>query len=275
MKIASWNIEGRLTLTTKKRRGTPEKILEMIEKISADVLILPEAYIHQPAAGVDKRLREMGYEWQDARYDERDDEHPDDNYIRVLSRFQILESKQLRWNDTRSLLAVTVEDPKSRRKIRFIATHLDERAEPRRLAQLKEAVLFINSTTIPTVMLGDFNAMHLDRKSRFIQSKIVKGAVSLIPHTWIRARGRMLIEMASGSSLQFLESTTNLRDIDPQHRPTTTPKLQKMEWMPSIRMAQIDHIFVSPEIQASDFKIARDGGSDHRAISVEMMLLGQ
>jgi hypothetical protein len=121
-------------------------------------------------------------------------------------------------------------------------------------------------------MLGDFNAMHFDRRSRIIQSKMIGKIVSLIPHERIRGRAKMLIEMASGHSLQSLESKTNLQDIDVLHKPTTTPKLREMEWMPSIRLAQIDHIFVSPDIQASDFRITRDGGSDHRAISAEITL---
>jgi endonuclease/exonuclease/phosphatase family metal-dependent hydrolase len=272
MKIASWNIEGRLTLTTKKRRGTPDQILDMIKKINADVFILPEAYVGQPAEKVNMRLQEMGYEWQDARYDEYDADHPDDIYIRVLSRLEIIKTEQLRWNNARGLLSVIVKDSKSGQKIRFIATHIDERSEERRLAQLKDAVSFINSNDMPTVMLGDFNAMHVDQRSRFIQSKFVKGVISLIPHEQIKSRAKMLIEMASGSSLGFLESQTNLRDADPLHRPTTTPKLQEMEWMPSVRIAQIDHIFVSPDIQASHFKVAKDGGSDHRAISAEIIL---
>jgi endonuclease/exonuclease/phosphatase family metal-dependent hydrolase len=272
MKIACWNAEGRLTLTTEKRRGTPEKILNMIEKIDADVFILPEAYISRPAPGVNERLQKMGYEWQDARYDERDSEHLDDNYIRVLSRYKILESTELRWNNARGLLWVIIKDPQSHQKLRFVATHLDERSDQRRLAQLKEAGSFIRSSSIPTVMLGDFNAMHSDRRSKFIRSKLIKTATSFVPHQRARELAKMLIEMASGNSLKYLEQQTNLRDIDSSHQPTTTPKIREMEWMPSIRTAQIDHIFVSPDIKATNFIVAKDGGSDHRAISAEINL---
>lgn len=272
MKITSWNVQGRLTLITKKRRGTPKKILDMIEGLDADVLVLPEAYISQPNAGVNERLRKMGYEWRDARYDEHASEHRDDNYIRVLSRYKILESEQLRWNDDRGLLSVIIQDPKSRQKIRFIATHLDERSDRRRLAQLNDAVPFINSNNLPTVMLGDFNAMHLDRRSRLLRTGLVKLIISFMPIEQLKELGRMLVEMASGSSLKLIETATNLRDIDTKHHPTTTPKIREMEWLPGIRIAQIDHIFVSPEINASNFKIAQDGGSDHRAISAEISL---
>ena len=271
MRIASWNVEGRLTLLTNKRRGTPERILDMIEEINADVFILPEAYVGKPASGVDARLRKMGYEWQDARYDERNDkEHPDDVHIRVLSRLKILESQQLRWGDVRGLLSVTIQDPILGQKVRFIATHLDERSDERRLAQLMDAVDFISSNPLPTVMLGDFNAMHDDRRSRLLRNRVVRSVLSVIPGKNARRRAVQLLEMASGNALKFLESKTNLRDIDIQHRLTTTPKLREMEWMPSLRLAQIDHIFVTPEIKATDFKVWKDGGSDHRAISANI-----
>jgi endonuclease/exonuclease/phosphatase family metal-dependent hydrolase len=275
MKIASWNVEGRLTLSTQKRRGTPAKILSMIEKIDADIFVLPEAYGDQPAKGVDSRLRELGYEWRDIRYNELDRKYTNGSvnlHIRVLSRFKIIKTEHLRWNDARSLLSVIIEDPQSGQNIRIIATHLDERSEQRRLAQLKDAITFINSVSLPTVMMGDFNAMHLDDRSKLIQSKAVRSASRFIPHKRMEHRALTLIEMASGSALKLLESETNLRDIDPRHRPTTTPKLKEMEWMPSIRMAQIDHIFVSPDIETFDFKVARDGGSDHRAISANITL---
>ena len=272
MKVASWNVEGRLTLVTKKRRGTPAKILEMIRRIDADVLILPEAYIGHPAPGVDADLRKMGYTWRDARYEERDDEHTNDNYIRVLSKYEILESISLRWGDIRGLLSVEIKDPASGQIVRFIATHLDERSDDRRYMQLKDAIDFINSSTVPTVMLGDFNAMHYDQRSKFIRNRMIQNISSRIPHEETRGRGAMLTEMASGNSLKFLESKTNLRDVDLRHQPTTTPKLKGAEWMPNIRIAQIDHIFVSPDIESENFKVARDGGADHRAISVNISI---
>lgn len=270
MKIASWNVEGRLTHATKKKRGTPQKILNMIEQIHADVVVLPEAYIGKPAAGVNEKLAALGYTWQDARYNEHDSEHPDDNYIRVLSKLKIKRSEQFRWNNVRGLLSVILEEPVSKKEMRIIATHLDERSDTRRLAQLKDAVSFVNSSNLPTVMLGDFNAMHDDARAKFIRSQIARTLVSLLPSKRIQSPAHMLMEMASGASLAFLESNTNLRDVDVKHRPTTTPKLREIEWMPSVRTAQIDHIFVTPDITATKFKISKDGGSDHRAISADI-----
>lgn len=272
MKIAAWNVEGRLTRVTKKRRGTPEQILGMIEQINADVFILPEAYIGEPDVAVNRRLQDMGYEWRDAQYSESDRDPPSDLHIRILSRFKILESTHVRWGNVRGLVAVVIHDPKSRQDVRFIATHLDERSDKRRLAQLNDAVIFINSSNLPTIMLGDFNAMHDDSKSKFVRSRAIKSLSALIPHKKIQERVVTLMEMASGVSLKFLESKTNLIDIDPRHLPTTTPKLKEMEWMPSVKMAQIDHIFVSPHFDSTHFTVYKDAGSDHRAISANITI---
>jgi endonuclease/exonuclease/phosphatase family metal-dependent hydrolase len=277
MKIASWNVEGRLTSRTSKKRGTPEHILKGIEALDADIVVLPEAYSGAPASGVENRLRELGYKyWQDAKYNERDRKKEnmsaDDLHIRVLSRLAILKTEQLRWNDARGMLAITVEDPATDHLVRIIATHLDDRSEERRLAQIEDAIAFINSSNLPTVMMGDFNAMHNDKWSRLISSKVVKSLSMLIPHEGAQGLALRLTEMATGVTLGELEKRTGLRDIDSSHSPTTTPKLYGIEWMPSIRMAQIDHIFVSPEIRAVNFKIAKDGGSDHRAISADITI---
>jgi len=277
MKIASWNVEGRLTSRTSKKRGTPEHILRGIKTLDADIVVLPEAYSSALNLGIENKLRELGYQyWQDAEYDEHDREKEntsaDDLHIRVLSRLPILKTEQLKWNNARGMLSVTVKDPATGHLIRIIATHLDDRSEERRLAQIKDAIAFINSSDLPTVMMGDFNAMHDDKWSRLIGSKVVKSLSTLIPHERARGLALQLTEMATGATLGRLEKETRLRDIDDAHRPTTTPKLYGIEWMPSIRMAQIDHIFVSPEIRASDFRIARDSGSDHRAISANITL---
>jgi endonuclease/exonuclease/phosphatase family metal-dependent hydrolase len=277
MKIASWNIEGRLTPTNETGRGTPNKILDAIEALDADIVVLPEAYSHETNLGVDERLRKMGYQWEDARYDEKDrigeNKYNDDLYIRILSRREIIETFQLKWNNARSLLAIVVSDPKSGKKVRIIATHLDDRSEKRRLRQVDDAISFINSTDMPTVMMGDFNAMHLDMWSRIIGNKFIKMVGLLFPHKRARTLVSRLSEMASGTTLARLELETALRDVDVKHHPTTTPKLRGMEFMPSIRMAQIDHIFVTPDIIATDFQVAKDSGSDHRAISTEIEMI--
>ena len=89
IKLAAWNAEQRLTRLTNKKRGTPEHILQGIEALDADVLVMPEAFQEAPADSVDGRLKELGYEWMDARYDDRGREKVFEGampYMRVMSR---------------------------------------------------------------------------------------------------------------------------------------------------------------------------------------------
>lgn len=269
IKIAAWNVEQRLSLLTSKKRGTPARILHMIEQLNADILVVPEAYRNSPGDGVDAALRKLGYEWYDCRYDDRDRREEFSGampYIRVLSRLPIVHTEQHRWGDLRNLPVVTVKTGTGQ-VLRIIATHLDDRAEVFRRQQIQDIIPFVTADSGPTVMLGDFNAMHGHGRARVLRHRTSRTLAAAVPHEEIRSAVTRLTDMASGDVLSRLENETNLRDIDPRRRPTTTPKMRAIEWMPSVRLAQIDHILVSPEIHASDFKIARDGGSDHRAIS--------
>jgi endonuclease/exonuclease/phosphatase family metal-dependent hydrolase len=78
--------------------------------------------------------------------------------------------------------------------------------------------------------------------------------------------------MATGDALFMLESESDLKDVDDRRQATTTPKMRFQEWMPSVRIVQIDHIFVTPTVTVKDFKVSRDGGSDHRAISATVKI---
>lgn len=272
--IAAWNTEQRLTTLTAKRRGTPEHILSSIEKLKADILVLPEAYQNAPDVGVDEALRSMGYSWVDARYDDLDREDEFDGampHMRVLSKLPIVSHSIHRWGGVRNLPVVIIQaDAKT--QLRVIGTHLDDRNEQLRTRQMKELIPFINASDMPTVMLGDFNAMHGKGRAKIYGHKTARQLAAKVPHSEIRFVLTRLSDMATGSILAGLEAKTRLRDIDPTRRPTTTPKMRDIEWMPSIRLAQIDHILISPDIRALDFKIARDGGSDHRALSATLQI---
>lgn len=274
LKIAAWNTEQRLTTLTTKRRGTPEHILVSIKKLNADILVLPEAYQNTTDPGIDEALKDMGYSWVDSTYDDLDrDEEFDDAmpHMRVLSRLPIVSSEIRRWGGIRNLPVVIIQASPTT-QLRVIATHLDDRNEGLRMRQIDDIIPFINASDMPTVMLGDFNAMHGKGRARLYSHKAARRLAASVPHPEIRFVLTRLADMATGSILAKLETETPLRDIDPTRRPTTTPKMRDIEWMPSIRLAQIDHIFVSPEIRALDFKIARDGGSDHRALSAILQI---
>jgi endonuclease/exonuclease/phosphatase family metal-dependent hydrolase len=121
-------------------------------------------------------------------------------------------------------------------------------------------------------MLGDFNAMWHEGRGRLISSSLMRSLAGHIPHADLRYMAVRVADMATGTALGVLTTRTNLRDADSSHHPTTTPKLRHASFMPSIRLIQIDHMLVSPEINVSDFTIGKDGGSDHRAISATLSL---
>lgn len=277
IRIAAWNVEQRLTTLTIKRRGTPEHILASIKKLNADILVLPEAYQNTPDIGVDEELRRMGYSWIDIRYDDlgREDEFSGAMpHMRVLSKLPITSSEIHRWGGIRNLPVITVQVD-SETQLRIIGTHLDDRNEELRTRQVDELIPYINASTMPTVMLGDFNAMHGKGRAKLYSHKAARQMAAKVPHPEIRFALTRLSDMATGSILARLEAETPLRDIDPTRRPTTTPKMRDIEWMPSIRLAQIDHILLSPDVRALDFKIARDGGSDHRGLSATLQIGGR
>jgi len=274
IKIAAWNTEQRLTTLTVKRRGTPEHILESIRKLNADILVLPEAYQNEPDPGVDGLLQEMGYAWIDARYDDlgREELFADAMpYMRVLSKLPIVSSEVYRWGNIRNMPVLIIRTS-ANSQLRVLGIHLDDRNEKQRMQQINEIIPFINSSDMPTVMLGDFNAMHGKGRARLYSHKAARRLAASVPHPEIRFVLTRLAEMAIGTTLARLERRTSLRDIDPTRRPTTTPKMRDIEWMPSVRLAQIDHIMITPDIRALDFKISRDSGSDHRAISATLQI---
>jgi endonuclease/exonuclease/phosphatase family metal-dependent hydrolase len=287
IRLASWNVEGRLSDYAHGRRGSADHILAGIEAIDADVVVLPEAYLgDQPAEGVNERLAEMGYEWRDVRYGDQDRDWSKEFMgcmptMRVLSRLAIVHSEQMQWGDLRNQLAVTVCDKETGLDVRIIAAHWDDRTVGHRQRQSVDAIPYINTREARTVLAGDGNEMHKrSRIARIIASRLFGALVRLIPSKYpleegvyaddLRGVGLRGIEMATGGAIEEIEQNTNLRDIDIHWQPTTTLKMRSLPWMPSIRIAQIDRIFVSPDVTTDGVKVWPDGGSDHRAISTKI-----
>jgi endonuclease/exonuclease/phosphatase family metal-dependent hydrolase len=273
IKIASWNVEGRLSGYTEAGRGSAEHILDSIESLDSDVIILPEAYLEEVAPGVDERLKELGYEWQDVEYgkDERD---WSEEYLgkipslRVMSRLAIADVQTNYWGDLRPMLSFTTIDPETGKNVRIFATHLDDRNEKLRVRQIDDAIPELQKTELAKVAIGDFNAMWRTGRARLIGSSVMRFVARHVPHKGLRHTLTRLTDMASGRVLQRLTAETGLRDADPSHKATTTPKMRDLPFMPSVRIAQIDHAMVSSEIEVDDFAVSSDLGSDHRAISM-------
>ena len=188
-KLATWNVEGRLSDYAHGKRGSAEHILDGIAAINADVLVLPEAYLgDQPAEGINDRLQAMGYEWRDVRYGDQDRDWSQEFMasmpsLRVLSRLAIINSEHVQWGNLRNLLVLTVRDPDTEKDVRIIATHLDDRTSEHRKRQIEDAIPFINASELPTIMAGDWNEMH----AKSFAARVI-GLVFRAPHKGPRQR---------------------------------------------------------------------------------------
>ena len=279
MKIVSWNIEGRLSPLSRDGRGTPEKIVEAIEELNGSVVVNPEGFGTDPSVSesIEGSLRRLGYETLSTPYDDAIERGEGaaviDPHLRVMSRLPIISHEVIRPGGLRNMISMTVHDPESNTDIRVIGVHLDDRSESLRLRQVEPLIEYINSSDLPTIMMGDFNAMPPNTmKSFLVHSFLFKGLARVIPHRHMRHVLRRLSDMATGTTIDVILNRTVLRNTDPTYKPTTTPKMRRMEWMPSIRFAKIDWIFVSPDIEYKNFSVSRDLGSDHRALSIEITL---
>lgn len=275
--IGSWNTEQRLTLLTDKERGTPGHILDGIEALNRGVLVLPEAFQEAPAEGVNERLAAMGYEWFDVRNDDsgREEEYADAMpYTRILSRLAIKASSEERFGGLRNTPIIEVEDPATSKRVRVIGIYLRDDSESMRLAQARDIADYLERTPdMPTVALGDWNAMHLRGRARIIGSRVMRIAAKQIPQSHIRYVAERFTDMASGEVLAEFERRTGMRDLDSHYQPTTTPKMRGiMEKFPSVRMAQIDHIYATPDVDSQGVRVHSDRGSDHRAITTTVFL---
>jgi endonuclease/exonuclease/phosphatase (EEP) superfamily protein YafD len=121
-------------------------------------------------------------------------------------------------------------------------------------------------------MLGDFNAMWNKRRAKLFGSKFMRFMAGMIPHEKIRNKALQFADMASGLVLRQLANGAGLRDADPQLRPTVTPKMRAAPYLPSIPLGQIDHILVTDTIEASEYEVGRDMGSDHRPVSATIVV---
>jgi endonuclease/exonuclease/phosphatase family metal-dependent hydrolase len=271
IKIASWNVEGRLSGYVEGGRGSAAQVLDVIEALDADIIILPEAYLEAPADGVDDRLAGMGYEIHDVAYGNKDRDWSLEfmgkmPYLRVLSRLAISQVEEVAWADTRRLLSMRVRDPETGKEALLLPTHFDDRSEELRLDQAEDATEYIKKSDLPVIMAGDFNAMWHKRRARLFGSRLMRFIARHIPHERIRNKAVQFTDMASGETLERL-AAVGLRDADIKLRPTVTPKMRAAPYLPSIPLGQIDHILVSEGIEADEYVVSPDMGSDHRAVS--------
>jgi endonuclease/exonuclease/phosphatase family metal-dependent hydrolase len=276
IKVVSWNIEGRLTRFTKSGRGSPEHIIEGITQLDADVVFLAEASDGDDIEPkITDRIKALGYDIYTVSYEDGDKDRkwaaeaaPN---MKLLTRLAVKEFRQIRLGDIRNALTADVVDPDTGKTLRIFGIHFDDRNEPYRMKQVEDLLVYLGEKSLPTIVTGDYNAMHAaDFRASLLRSRWLRGAIRRWPHARTRDILERLSDMAIGDTLAELQKDSQFTSADPRRRATITPKSRFQEWMPSIRMVQIDHMFVSPEVVVTGFRVGRDAGSDHRSISASI-----
>jgi endonuclease/exonuclease/phosphatase family metal-dependent hydrolase len=281
-KIASWNIETRLSERGIKGRGSVSNILNEIDALNADVVILPEAF--DDVVGKSKMANQFLWEMypfvKDVDYAEADTYEfavAQKPVFRIMSRLAIVWSDVIRPGKKRQLPVLTVTDPATQDDVTIFATHLDDKQRTERLDQIDSLAAIMKQINNPIIMMGDFNASTgKSVGARLFRTPGLERLTHLIPERGreIRNIAQRAIAMSSGDELRELEAKTGLVNADPSGKATTTPKLMgAAERLPAVRFFDIDHLYTSPSLHVKNFTVMdHDGGSDHRAISATISL---
>lgn len=276
IRLAAWNVEGRLGPVASRGRGTPSQIADRILQLDADIIFLPEAYGTNISPGVNQRFADAGYSFFDVSYKDENKSHVaaiDNPHCRFLSRLPVINQSMQRFGEVRSLQSIDVIDPKSKQPIAIVGIHLDDRTEDRRLRQVHDVVSYCKNIEMPFVLMGDFNALYGTTKTaKFLRSPLVKVAGYGMARSFVKTIVVRVADMARGDALDHLYENLPVHTANIARQATATPKMRNMEWAPSIRLLEIDHILASQSVQFNNFRIGKDGGADHRDLTVTISL---
>ena len=276
VRLAIWNIERRLALSPGDApRSTPGCIITELLLLQADIIFIPESHnLPELPKKIRRQFEAVGYTVYECAYDDpaRVKIEPDvATHSMFLTKFPLETAKKYRYDRHRSLptICVRIDDSST---LTLVGIHLDDRSEAARRVQAGAIIRQYKKSTTPLVLLGDFNAMHKKGIAWLYGSWIIRQASRLIPHTFLRSVVERFSAMANGGTLRMLMAELGLRDADPYRHSTVTPKMRGLEFLPSIPLAQIDHILISDDIQVDDIEVMDDGGSDHRAVVATIKL---
>jgi hypothetical protein len=215
---------------------------------------------------VERRMQQWGYVWQDIAYNDNASKMTGP-YLRVATRLPLANIHTVRFGNIRSLLCLRIVDPVSQCQVRIIAVHLDERSEKRRMRQVEDLITHVACEPLRTIVLGDFNAVWPEGYAKVLASGFVRTIIRYLPMRRLRSVCRRFADMAHGTTLTALARAADLREADRLHVPTATPRTRYTTLLRGIRLAQLDHILLTPGLVATDFDVAEGSGSGHRAIS--------
>lgn len=279
MKIATWNMEQHLSDAKSSGRSSWPELKNSLYAIGANVVVIPEAAHgdHERAALTIKQLAEQtGYahhvltEYEDQSMGETN------VYLAVLSRIAISGSEIVRLGNNPTGRNAIMLDLKSAEfgDFRLLGLHLSDATEEARLDQatsVSQQIDRAGEDQRELIVAGDFNAMHRDDfRAHVLRSSAVRALAHSVPSQKLRSIATRLSAMAEGVALDTIERA-GVSDADPRHHATTTPKMRDLpSWVPSVRIAQIDHILHTDGLASSDYRVHPDGGSDHRPISASL-----
>lgn len=269
LRVVTWNSEGMFVAGSNTRRATPQMAIATLKRLNADIVFIPEfGDIDSIDPATLMALQALGYEVVSYSYNQ-----PElGSYgAAFLTRLPLKGYVMHHFTNTgRQFIEATIDNGNN--LLRIVGIHLDDRSEALRLQQVPEvAKVVMQDDTMPVIVLGDFNAMHVSSKfARAVRARPLYYAARLFPHAQLSNMGTRVSEMGRGTTIVELIKMTGLHDLDGLHRRTISAKQSGLEWMPSWRLAKIDWIFGSKEIKTMSYTIFPDVGSDHRPVIAEL-----
>lgn len=275
LRVVTWNAEGMFVEGSMTRRASPHNALKVVRLLDADLIVVPEFGIHgkleQP---IITALHSLGYEIIEVPYEDRTMPAyvPKHYEMAILSRFPVTSMATNRLGKTRNSVELRVLV--GNREVRILGIHLDDKTEASRLIQAEDLSRIITADkTIPTLVMGDFNAMVKSSQfAKLMRSSLLHQISKSISHEQLKSITTRLHDMALGTTLEYLFTNTHLVDFDPRHQHTLSGKTAGLEWVPSLRLAKIDWILGSKHFQVLSYKVIKDVGSDHRPIVADLQI---
>lgn len=270
LSVVTWNAEGMFVDGTKTRRGTPHNAIATLRRLNADIVVIPEfGRIADLEDAHMAAIQALGYEVTLIAYDEP--RSPGLGFA-ILSRLDVIATyiHDLP-GSKRQMLEIRCKDADGVH-LRILGVHLDDRSEEGRLNEVTTVCEIVNSeTNIPTILLGDFNAMHRDSWfARIARSRPARHLSHRVPHSLVKSMAQRVHEMALGTTVDYLLTHTKLHDLDPGRKRTISGKQAGLEWLPAWRLAKIDWIFASKQVTTLHYHVLRDQGSDHRPVKADV-----
>jgi len=273
-------MEQRPSSPESQGRSSWHMLVSSLYGIGANVVVIPEAAKGDPerAAKTIERLAEQtNYPHHViAEYGDQSMGEATNVYIAVLSRIAITSSQIVQLGNQRTARNALLLDLQSAEfgNIRLLGLHLSDGIEEARIDQatsVREHIERARQDHRELIVAGDFNAMHRgDLRAHILRSSPVRWTAHHMPSQKLQSITSRLSGMAEGIALDMILRASVI-DADPHHRSTTTPKMRDLpDWIPSVRLAQIDHILHTDGLTPSEYRIHPDGGSDHRPVSVSV-----